>query len=133
MEDAQGQSSSVQFYKRNFSRSLTIVPDDSNKNSHGLVIINDILTIKPCVPGSDSTNSKLTIQPNNSLGDLLNSGTSNSVDQKSQMVLKFSQESGLNSNSAMQCLEAKNWDYNEAGQLFVQMKQNGQITPEMMR
>jgi hypothetical protein len=140
-EDADGANVPDGMYKRYFSRSLTIIPDESNKNGHGLLIINDILTIKPMHPDSDrgssnnSMNSNQTV-PTAGLGDLLGGAAAKPVldqNQKAVLTFKFCEESGLNTHWAMQCLQARDWDYNQAAQLFIEQKSNGSITQEMMK
>jgi len=153
VEDGQNQNVPDGVYKRYFSRSLTIIPDENNKNGHGLVIINDILTIKPMHPDSDkgqnnNINSNQTV-PTAGLGDLLGGAAATPVlatqmsadgmtsvvseNQKAALTIKFSQESGLNTDWAMQCLKARGWDYNQAAQLFMEQQNNGSITQEMMK
>ena len=141
VEDAQNQNVPDGVYKRYFSRSLTIIPDENNKNGHGLVIINDILTIKPMHPDSDKGHNNNNINnnqtvPTGGLSDLLGGAAAKPVlseDQKAVLTIQFSNESGLNTNWAMQCLKARDWDYNQAAQLFMEQKGNGSITQEMMK
>ena len=100
------------------------------------MIINDILTIKPCLPGknNDNNTNNQTVPETNNLSNLLGSNSNNSnVDQKAQLAMQFSNESGLTLDFAMQCLESKNWDYNVAAQHFMELKNSGQITQAMMK
>ena len=84
---------------------------------------------------NNNINNNQTV-PTGGLSDLLGGAAAKPVlseDQKAVLTIQFSNESGLNTNWAMQCLKARDWDYNQAAQLFMEQKGNGSITQEMMK
>lgn len=120
---------------RAFSRSCIIVP-----YADGFKLVNDMLLIT--IPTSDMRNQafknvvvpaplpvpSVTASPSSQNLMPLLSADDDSI--KQQMILSFSQQSGMNLDWSRRCLVDLNWDFGRAAQAFTELNANGGIPPE---
>jgi len=121
---------------RAFSRSFVIVPC-----GNGMVIINDMLTITNARPEQTKNMFKPPTQPAPSISSpspsqpgpapSISSPTSAAfTPEQIQMVESFSQQSGMNKEFSLRCLQENAWDYQKAGTIFTQLQTDGKIPPD---
>ncbi|CAF0720314.1 unnamed protein product [Adineta steineri] len=124
-ETDQGTNGPVRSFQRTFTCAQT---------SAGVLIIADhimlcnateaqISNMNRSSPPSSSSSSSSQPATNHT-----NSNTNDDI--QNQMILKFSQESGMNIAYSRLCLQENNWQYDIAAQVFLDAKQNNKIPPE---
>lgn len=129
---------------RAFSRCFVAVPAQG-----GVLIISDMLTITNATseqtqaafkstgptPSSSpvSSNPPALTSPSTSTVSAVSPDVS-SLDslpaEQQQMVLSFSQQSGMSPVFSFRCLADCNWDYNKAAEVFTNLNSQGKIPPE---
>jgi len=117
---------------RGFQRTFTCM----QTNTGVLVICDHIMIVnatdaqvlnmtRPTAPPPISTTATSSLQAMES-----QNGTDPSIEAQNQMVQKFSQQSGMNIEFSKLCLKENNWNYEKAGQTFMDLKQKNAIPPE---
>merc|ERR1719433_1715418 len=120
-----------------FSRTFACKP-----HMEGLQITNETIQFRPCTdlerrrafsnPGPTPSNSPVvvtaaTTQPNPIQASTSTNPQPRTEAEKEQLVQKFSSESGLNLQWALDCLTANNWQYATAATDFQRAKNAGDI------
>ncbi|KAK3093491.1 hypothetical protein FSP39_016397 [Pinctada imbricata] len=132
----EGDSKSDRPPVRSFSRRFVTIP-----RGGGMVISNDMLTITNAsrdqyqkafkhpapTPSSSPVPDASPAAPFPSATPQAGAAFS---DLQQQMVAKFSEVSGMNNEWSINCLEQNNWDFEKAGQVFMDLKNQNKIPPE---
>ncbi|KAK0057013.1 nuclear RNA export factor 1-like isoform X1 [Biomphalaria pfeifferi] len=115
---------------RFFSRSFVTVP-----SGPGMVITNDLLTISNASIAQSKAFKVAAPTPSSSPASSTQSvpgAQSSSIQspEQLQMIERFMADSKMNAAYSLQCLQANDWDYNKAGLIFTDLKNQGRIPPE---
>lgn len=108
---------------RSFQRSLVIVPSGS-----GFCIRNEVLHINVATPRQEKSLFK--IPPVTETLPSSISGVPINDDNKQNMVMTMSTQSGMNLEWSRKCLEETNWDFQRAGFIFSELHKQNKIPPE---
>lgn len=115
---------------RSFSRTFTTVPGGS-----GMLIVNDMLTVTNASPDQIQSAFK-TPAPTPSSSPVPEASPRNPFEGagltqvQQQMVTSFMSESGMNAEFSKKCLAENNWEYEKAGQIFLDLNSKKMIPPE---
>lgn len=118
---------------RAFSRTFVTVPGGA-----GMMIVNDMLTITNASPDQIQSAFK-NPAPTPSSSPVPQTSPSNPfegaslTDVQKQMIESFIAVSGMNSEWSMKCLAENAWNYEKAGQIFMELQQQGKIPPEAFK
>jgi len=120
---------------RAFQRVFVIVP-----GSTGFCIVNEQLHVTSATSEQIKSTFKDPIVPSN-VSTAASLPTPHPVEPKiqspvvdhavkEQMILSFAEQSGMNINWSLKCLEENGWNFEHAAYVFSELKKNNQIPPE---
>lgn len=115
---------------RSFSRTFVTVPGGS-----GMLIVNDMLTVTNASPDQIQSAFK-TPAPTPSSSPIPETSPRNPFEGagltqiQQQMVTSFMAESGMNLEFSRKCLAENNWEYEKAGQVFLDLNNKKMIPAE---